>query len=132
MNLYIFLIKLILICLGITYIYGYTTFIDDLAKILKKILVFSSKKATFRTEKSTANSPMGSKNYKSLTNFNNNYVSFNKPFGCYSCMCFWISFLYSLIYFNIIYAFAIGLFCHLFSRVLKKLLGYLIDMIEKI
>lgn len=84
----IYIIDITLITFVVRGIYNKTTFIDDLTQWL--YLKLNKGKEWM-------------------------YKPMSKPFGCAFCMNFWIVFIYSMFYFNLLYSIAIALFMAKFS-----------------
>lgn len=85
----IYIIDITLITFVIRGIYNKTTFIDDLTQWL--YLKLNKGKEWM-------------------------YKPMSKPFGCAFCMNFWIVFIYSMFYFNLLYSISIALFMAKFSE----------------
>lgn len=55
-----------------------------------------------------------------------------KPFGCYSCIIFWTTFIYSFFTFTFIPSIGIGVISSLFGMFMNKMIGKLIHLINKL
>ena len=98
------LLQLLLLTASITYIWEHSGFISDLAK--------------------------GIYNY---THPKNEWLGqpLRKPFGCYICMTFWLTFIVLLFNTSIIYALSLGCAYAITASVINKIMKYIFILINK-
>ena len=101
------MIEILIIIISITYIWQHSGFIYDITKVI----------------------------YEKL-NKGKRYMgqSLPKPFGCYTCMTFWITtiYYYTQIESNIIYSIGIGVLSSIIGIIIDKLMMIILRMINKI
>lgn len=98
------LLQLLLLTASITYIWEHSGFISDLAK--------------------------GIYNY---THPKNEWLGqpLRKPFGCYICMTFWLTFIVLLFNTSIIYALSLGCAYAIIASIINKIMKYIFILINK-
>ena len=101
------MIKILILIVSIVYVYNYSGFMYDLTKGFYRLL---------NPEKPYMGQPLF------------------KPIGCTLCMVWWITILYSILFLklSIIYSLGIGVGSSIGSMLIDKVLGKVIDLINKI